>query len=252
MQVRSLNQNNIYQKPLSFNARICYVDKSTFYTMRKGLIGCFEVGDVGNSEWLIEEAAFKRPSAFTLEAYNCVVGSIFNPETQLVNMFHLSPYKKTMSRLNQVIEIIYEQAKSLKDKSEVKLEGLVTGGDGRKVGNNDDRKLLEAIKKAFENISKSQGMNYSVIAGRKNGQSHVNVISDAAKNTHYVYSYQPDFEISDVSELSKCHETAIICPNDELIIARNTAEQEIQEPTFFESIFPVGVNTFLTKFFSKT
>lgn len=221
MQIKNLNENyRITSDSPSFKAKIRFVNEKYFNSLRKKLLQPYEVGKITNEDWLIEEAAVKKQSAFTLEACNCVVGSIFNPETKLVNMLHLSPYVENMSRINEVKDIIFEQAKNLKDKSKINLEGFITGGNSSKIrGSFYNVKLLEEILDTFRNIAKNLGMDYSVIAGRENGLSSVNVLSDATKNVHFVYVNTPREEIRNITNLMGAYERKLLSPKDTIILA---------------------------------
>jgi len=190
MQIRNtdIRQKIIHKKEPSFNARIFYVDSRTFSNILKRTPNCFEVGRISNTNWLVDEGAFKQPSAFTLKAYNCVVCSIFNPKTRLLNKYHLSPYPKTMSQLERVQHTIFEQAKALKGMSKIKLQGFITGGDSNKIASSNERGLLPAIQETFQKIQDVLGMDYSIIAGKMD-KSKVSVISDARLNAHYLYRY---------------------------------------------------------------
>lgn len=226
------------QSSPSFKANIYLVAKSAFKDTLEKLPDAFEVGRTNNSDWLISEAAVNKVSAFTQDVYNCVFGSIFNPETRRVNLFHLSPYEKTMSDIQKVMAQVIEQAKELKGSSKCRLEGLLMGGNppkkdgviasimhevrqkaGTSVYDKSDRQtywdveLLKSMKKAFSEISEKLGMDYSVIADRK-FPCCASVISDASKNTHYVYignAYPPVRVVSDLKDLYK---TRIISPKD--------------------------------------
>jgi len=186
MQVEKISQSYIPKKETSFKAKICYVDNKTFQALLKQLPDCFEVGRITNKDWLIDEAAVKKKKAHTLGTYNCVVGSIFNPETKLVNMFHLSPLGKTMSNLGRVCDSIIIQAEELKGNSGAILEGFISGGNAKGLSTSSETTLLDMVLQTFVSISKKVGMDFSVLAGRENGCSSIDIISDAAANAHYI------------------------------------------------------------------
>lgn len=215
MQIRNadINQKNIHKKEPSFNARIYYVDSQTFSNILKRNPNCFQVGRISNTNWLVDEGAFKQPSAFTLKAYNCVVCSIFNPKTKLLNKYHLSPYPKTMLQLERVQGIIFEQAKALKGMSKIKLQGFITAGDSNKIASSNERGLLPAIQETFQKIQDVLGMDYSIIAGRI-VDSGVSVISDARLNAHYVYTCP---HINKREILANSYEINNISPKDTVV-----------------------------------
>lgn len=233
--------STISNKSPSFRANIKIVNGDKFKAVLKSLPDSFQVGRITNAEWVISEAAINKPSAFTLEVCNCVGGSIFNPETQMTSMFHLSPYRSNMINLKGIQEEIFRQAKFLKGKSSSNLQGLLFGGESfpnedfldvvsknieqgifksQKYSYKDyqmawDIQLLNALKDVFSGISKKLGMDYTAIVGRKGG-SCVDVISDAQENTHYLHVRNASPPILSVSDFVDNYKTRIISPKDKL------------------------------------
>ncbi len=221
MPVQKINNNykshSILNKP-SFKATIKYVDKKTFNRIIAQAADCFEVGRTTNSEWLMTEAAVKKNSAFTRGVCNCVVGTFFNPESKLTNMFHLSPYKKNMTDLPEVKKEIFRQAKVLKGGSRSNLQGALFGGNSAAIGTGWDVKLVEAIKEAFAEIKDKLGMDYSIFAERRSYSPRLNVFSDAFKNTHYVNIEEPFVPIRNLTDLDLSYINRIISPKDKMVI----------------------------------
>lgn len=220
MRIETLDRNRINMQNKSFKARIL-IDKDLFKLAVKNLPDRFEVGNRYNSKYIIEEAAIKRPSAFTYNAANCVIFSFFNPEIKLGNKYHLSSCKDNMSKTEEIAQTIYEQAISLKGESKINLEGLIWGGDSKATSQSeDDIKLVKIIIDTANRISKEIGMDCSIITGRKDKNSCVSIASNAINNTHYVYLriLNPDKQIQDVPALLNSYETGIISPKDTLII----------------------------------
>ncbi len=218
-----LHRNNSYNKSSSFGSGIYCTNLDYFQKIYKKLP---EMPNAGNTytggfhkyEWLIENAVIQQPRAATLEAYNCVVLSIINPVRKLLNLYHLSPYEGTMSRLQDIKNTIFEQAKQLKADSKSPLEIFMTGGDSmsKDFPDENSNKLLNALSGTINDISEKIGMTKSIIAGRKSGEIGVSVISDATENKHYLNiterfvptslsGIQSDFEIQDINSKDKIH-----------------------------------------------
>jgi len=230
MQINVLNQRPITKKQPSFKAIIHYVNRPRFYEILQQLPDCFEVGNKYNKDWTIEEGAVKKASAFTLKTCNCLVGSIINPETKLGNFFHISPYEKNINRIDEIKDIIFEQARMLKDNSKQKLEGLILGGECKRISDKGDRKLKETFITAFEKIKKELEMDYSIISGRTNATYWLDIISDATKNAHYVNVQQKrPFEIKNLEELEQVFETKILSPKDSIKLYDGEIVKEIRE-----------------------
>lgn len=226
MQVKILNQKpQIKSKNPSFKAEIYYLNESPFYNKLASLRGIFEVGNRNNKEWLIEEAALIKPKAFTRIARNCVAFSIINPETKNLNMYHLSPEYQTMSRIELIPYIIFNQAKELKKNSSLKLEGLVTAGDYGRQARKDEAILLNTIIKTFKIISKKLGMDYSVIAGRKNGDTEINIISDAVENSHYINIYP--YNMTNHLDIINLYKKRILSLNDNFYISEENITDKL-------------------------
>lgn len=217
MKINHINQN-LNKKPSPFTARIHYVDIEVFKDLLKKENKPFEVGSVHNSDWVINEGAFKKTVAFTRGAFNCVVGSIFNPETKLMNMFHLSPYQKTMRDIENTKAIIIAQARELKGDSKANLEGFLLGGDSQISVSRWDLELVRNIKDTFSKIADEIGMDYTTISERLAMYTSVSVISDAEKNSHFVYVDAPKRELRNLRDLDLNFKTKIISPKDEVII----------------------------------
>lgn len=232
MPVENINNNykgySITKKP-SFKATIKYVDRKTFNRIMTQSLDSFEVGKISNSEWLMTEAAVKKASAFTREVCNCVVGTFFNPETKLTNMFHLSPYKKNMTNLMDVKKEIFRQVKILKGDSRSNLQGVLLGGNSTAIGTSWDVKLVETVKEAFAEISDKLGMDYSIIAERKSYSPCLNIFSDASKNTHYVNVQEPFVQIRKSVDLDHSYKTRIISPKDSIVIDSSLITSEVLE-----------------------
>jgi len=230
MQINFSNQTPVQNNKTSFKAKIKFVDKKTFNALLKTMPDSFEVGKVTNKHWTIEEAALVKPSAFTLEAYNCVVGSIFNPKTKLTNMFHISPYEEDIIKIDEIADNIFKQAKILKGNSKTKLEGFICGGESFECSEPDERLLLNIIHEIFDKISRKLGMNYSTISGRTY-DSNLNLISDAQKNTHFVYLDHPRFKsITNRYQLDVSHDKKMLSPKDSIILTnKDGIEKEYKE-----------------------
>ncbi len=230
------------QNSPSFKANILLVNKKVFQNTLDQLPDAFQVGDSKNLDWVISEAAVNKVCAYTKDVYNCVLGSIFNPETRRVNLFHLSPYEKTMPDIQKVMAQVIEQAKQLKGNSKVRLEGLLMGGNPPKkegmissiwqeiqksVGTSVyegsekqtywDVQLVKAAKETFAEIAERFGMDYTVITGRKS-PCFLNIISDAGTNTHYVNVGNAFPPVRSASDLASFYKTRIISPKDNINI----------------------------------
>lgn len=228
------------QNSPSFKANIYLVSKKAFQNTLEQLPDAFQVGDSKNLDWVISEAAVNKVCAYTKDVYNCVLGSIFNPETKRVNLFHLSPYEKTMPNVQKVMVQVIEQAKQLKGNSKGKLQGLLMGGNppkkegmiasirqeiqkslGTSVYEGSERQtywdvqLVKAAKEAFAEIAARFGMDYTVITGRKS-PCFLNIISDASKNTHYVNVGNAFLPVRSESDLASFYKTRIISPKDNI------------------------------------
>lgn len=186
MQLNSYNSNNKIHSQTSFKAEIHIVDKARFDKELSHLKECFEVGRKTNKNWGIEEAAVEKPTAVTFDAYNCVVGAIVNPETQRLNMFHLSPYEKNMSQLNVILDKIFAQVIKLKASTDVNLQGFICGANSTEKGVTSSSNLLNSVMCLFRKMSDEVGLDYSIIAGRRNFCSGVNLLTDAKKNIHFL------------------------------------------------------------------
>lgn len=209
--------NNSYISP-SFKAEIRIVNDAVFDRELAKLKKSFQVGRISNKEWLIDEAAVKKPSAYTIEAYNCVVGSIINPETKKVNMFHLSPYEGNMSQLETVLDKLFVQVKKLKDDTKSSLQGFISGGSGRLVGDRNDRRLLQSILDLLKKMSDEIGLDYSVIAGRTWNEAGVNLLCDGEKNIHYLNPFYPSVPIKSIYDLAENYEVFSKSSVDKIVI----------------------------------
>ena len=199
----------------SFSAKLHFVNGAEFEDIKKSLPDIFEVGKAsGLPEWSIEEGAVKKPTAFTEHACNCIVGSIFNTQTKLTNMFHLGPYEATMLRMGEVQDTIFRQAKELLGNSKEKLEGFLTGGNNPAKSYGFEKELYGGVKDTFDKISTDLGMTYSMVGQRSENTIAVNVISDANTNTHYIYAKQYDFPIDTFYNIIYMFDKRIISPQD--------------------------------------
>ncbi|MDD3435766.1 MAG: hypothetical protein PHC64_01290 [Candidatus Gastranaerophilales bacterium] len=215
MKITRINQNYTQKNP-SFNADIRLVRSGgEFLTIAKGLRSV-EVCRVTNKFFNIEEAAVMQRAAYTLRVFDCLAGSIINPETCLLNMFHLSPYENTMPRLEKVLGTIYRQAERLKGKTKTPLEGFIAGGDN----SSDSKRLFEGIKNIFDEIAKDLGMDYSIIALRKFSFG-VDLASDARTGTHYLhlkpcYCKEPEWLKQNAYNYLGKYRRIVISPSDTL------------------------------------
>lgn len=218
MQIKNVNQNSSYPKTPSFGENIIYLaDKSSFWRHVKQFPDSFEVGRISNKIWTLEEAAIKKPFAFTWEASNCVIPSIINSETKLTNLYHISPHEENIRNLGQIRKTLVKQALELKDGSAEKLEGFINAGNSSAMpGSPWNWKLLNTIMDIFKEISETIGMDYSVIAGRKNGSGYSSVISDAKTNTQSVYSRFNRKIIRNMDDIKEAYDELIFSPNHKI------------------------------------
>lgn len=202
-----------------FKSNIIIVNKNTFDNLLELTKGkAFEVGRVHHKDFLIKEAAVAKPLPFTLIAYNCIVGTIINKETKLANMFHLSPYHKTMANIQNVASLIYQHAKKLKGQSDANLEGLILAGRGSGEACQEDRELMKTIMGAFSRISTDMGMDYSAITGRKYVKYGLSVMTDAQRGVNYVYPFEEGlFGNPSNKKITDFYEKVSISPNDTLV-----------------------------------
>lgn len=211
MQVNRVSQNRITRKEPSFKATINIVtDKKVFDYALNMVPESFKVG----SNWVIEEAAVLKRTAHTLTGRNCVVGSIFNPESKRVNMFHIAPSRKNMDDISMIKDTIYEQALQLKNNSLQRLEGFLTGGNNSRDRYGYSNPMLRTIENTFWAISEELGMDFSVVAGREDLCNEIHLISDARTNNHYLFPDAYKKPILGAQELSDFFEKKIISPND--------------------------------------
>lgn len=217
MRINYIDKTN--QQP-NFKSNIVIVNKPTFDNLLESTKArAFEVGRVYHKDFLIKEAAVAKPLSFTLEAYNCIIGTIINKETKLANMFHLSPYPKTMSDIQNVVSSIYQHAKKLKGLSHANLEGLILAGNGSNNQCQKDKELMRAIMDAFSRISTDMGMDYSVITGRKYAEYGLSVMTDAQRDVNYVFPYEFQGGIlwnPFNKKITDFYEKVSISPNDTL------------------------------------
>lgn len=232
MKIADLNQTQIMQKrsqKTSFKANINYVRPDTFHAMLATFPRSFRVWNHGLCEWTIDQSAVRKPVAFTEGVCNCVTGSIINPETKLLNMFHLSPYESNLSNLKEIKEGLIEQAIILKNGRKKPLEGLLLGGDSPQMKEGEEAGLLKTVLEAFEYISKYFGMDYSVIAGRKNKFSHLNLLSDARNGIHYVNVNSSNSVVNNATDLSRYYEIKLLSDKDNLFIRNKNATDKFRK-----------------------
>lgn len=213
-------RNNSYNKSPSFKADIYSVNTKYFEQIQAKYPKIPEAGSTlfqGSREWLIENAVIGKPQAITHRASDCSLVSIINPQTKQLNMYHLSPYERTMSRLEKIGDTIFEQAKKLQGNFDVELEGLMLGSDSKALYGEDadSFRLQEFMKKTLEAISQKIGMATTIITGKKDSATNVSLISDAVKNTHYVLArpVRPS-----LGEFFNDFETKIFSPKDTFLI----------------------------------
>ena len=232
MKIAEFNQSQIIQKkPIktSFKADIRYVKPDTFNAMMNVYPCKFRVWNHGLTEWVLGQSAIKKPIAYTEQVCNCVTGSIINPETRLLNMFHLSPYETNMANLKEIKERIIEQAKILKAGSSKNLEGLLLGGDSPQLEIYEQAGLLKTVLEAFKTISKDFGMDYSVIAGRKNKFSYINLLSDARNNVHYINVNSFKSNVNNATDLSRYYEIKHLSDKDTLFIRNKNSTEKFRQ-----------------------
>ena len=213
------NQAQVRKKEPYFKATIYYVDGATFEEKQKLLVDCYEVGNPIRSDFTIEEAAVNKSSAYTLSARDCVVSSIFNPETKKVNQNHLAPYQKTILSIDEVAETMFAHTQQLLGNSKIRLEGFLTAGEGY-MRTDEDLKLFQMFENNFKKVSNILGMDYSVIAQRRDGQTQVDLISDAVADAHYVYVKDNEGKnlIENLSDFMDAFVIKILSPKDKLVI----------------------------------
>lgn len=218
MKINYINQIGQTNQQPKFKSKIIVVKNKTFFNiLEANKKRSFEVGRTFHSDFLIEEAAVRHPLPYTFCAYNCVVGTIINRETKLANMFHLSPYEKTIKNIENVARLIYEHAKTLKEQSFAALEGLVLAGNGHKEECGNDKILMASVLDAFSKISNDMGMTYSVITGRKDGFYGVSAITDAQNGINYIYPFSEGSQKPvKKGDITGFYEKVIISPNDTL------------------------------------
>lgn len=211
-------------KDTSFKADICFVNRRTFYKLKKELNKPFWVG--GLIDGVIKQAAVKAKNAYTTGDIVCTVGSLFNTDSKLVNMFHLSPKGKTLPHIQEVKEIIFSQAKNLRDCSSKNLQGLLLGSDANHLPDKYPKSisLREEILSVFNKISKDLGMDFSVIMGRLNPYTQMNLISDPVKNTQYIWI--KGLNSNSVSEVAKNYEIKRISPRDRVFFNGQDCTEE--------------------------
>lgn len=232
MNVNSVNLNQCKnKKDASFKASICFVDRRTFYNIKRDLNKPFWVG--GIIDGVIKQAAIKQKNAYTTGDIVCTVGSLFNTDSKLVNMFHLSPKGNTLPNIQQVKEIIFLQAKNLKDFSSKKLQGLLLGSDANHLPDKYPKSisLREEILSVFNKISKDLGMDFSVIMGRLNPYTQMNLISDPVKNTHYIWV--KGLNSNSVSEVAKNYEIKRISSEDRVFFNGKDCTEEFVKTDAF-------------------
>lgn len=232
MNISSVNLNQSKNKyNTSFKANICFVDKRTFLNIKKNLNQPFWVG--GLIDGVIKQAAVKQKNAYTTGDIVCTVGSLFNTDSKLVNMFHLSPKGKTLPHIQEVKEIIFSQAKNLKNLSKKNLQGLLLGSDGNRMLDKYHLSvsLREEIISVFNKISKDLGMDFSIIMGRLDPYTQMNLISDPVKNTHYIWV--KGINSNSVSEVASNYEIKRISPKDRVFFnGKDCTEEFVNTKTF--------------------
>jgi hypothetical protein len=218
------NYQNKFQKQPAFEADINLVSKARFNEIITQKIieksNPFEVGNIHNQDWTISQAAFKKPLAYTAGVYNCIAGSILNPETGLVNMFHLSPYKKTLAELEETRKIIIEQTKALKENTKSNLEGIIVGSNSSQIIETSyEKTLYKAIKELFNEMADNIGMNYSKFLGRKSGYYGINLMTDGITKRHYlnIYDCRNDANANKLKHAVNSLESFEVSSNDSLI-----------------------------------
>lgn len=235
MRINSINNNNICrnkaQKSPSFKANIFFVDGQTFNRKLKELSGVFHVS--GLIDGVIEQAAVKKESAYTKGIRVCTSCITINPEKMLLNMEHLSPKGKTLPNIDEVKNTIFNQAKDLKGETNRNLQGLILGSDGN---NMQDLfplsiSLREELCLVFNKISKNLGMDFSVIAGRLNPYTKMNVISDSVRNAHYIWVQ--GLNSTSMQEVAKNYKTKIISPKDKVFFNNLDCTNEFAQTRTF-------------------
>ncbi|MEI8377462.1 MAG: hypothetical protein WCF95_02890 [bacterium] len=221
-------------KEPSFAGTIKLVSRNGFDWLRfHGIQDCFIVSGGDIPKFNMTEAAFKKPAALTRKAFNCVAGSIFNPDTKLTNMFHLNPYKPNIEKLSEIQDAIFNQAEALFKESNTRLEGFLGATDGLGEGMSEQsRKLFGAIKVTFDKIADNFGMDYSMIAQRKNCGAGISIISDARINTHYICAETTKSHVQNLNDLMDNFYTRILSPKDNIIIGDKDVSEEFRKHPF--------------------
>lgn len=224
MKINATTQNRYkpQSKQLSFKQNIFFINnENDYYKILNTLPDAFLVQA---KECNMDEAAYMESQAISNPVNNCVCSPIINIKTRLLNMFHLDPenYSENIFNLNNVKKRIYKEAEDLKGNSQTKLEGLILGGESSQNAGYNDNLLLTEIKNVHANISEKIGMEYSVIAGRKNGTISTSIASDARTGTHILHindglpAILRKVFINSIQDLNNAFETVIISPNTKL------------------------------------
>lgn len=236
MKINSINTNNIYKKKVqkrpSFKADIFFVDGHTFNRKLKELSGIFHVS--GIIDGVIEQAAVKKESAYTKGIRVCTSCITINPEKMLLNMEHLSPKGKTLPNINEVKSTIFKQAKDLKGETKRNLQGLILGSDGSTMQELFPLSisLRQELCLVFDKISKNLGMDFSVIAGRINPYTKMNVISDSVRNAHYIWVQ--GLNSTSMQEVAKNYKTRLISPKDRVFFNNIDCTKEFAQTDALE------------------
>lgn len=171
----------------SFTARIYLLNSKAEFIDRAKLFDHFYVGPT----WTIDEAARSVPTAATTGIFNCVVTSVLDPVSRLVNMTHIQPREENMVNLAEIQQKTFNYVQELFKRSKSRLEGLITGGKMVDVAPAyyeyvHSPMLIAATKNTFNRISKLFGMDYSVIGLQKGWGNEINILTDGKNGIHYL------------------------------------------------------------------
>lgn len=241
MRINSVNTKNDYQnkaqKRPSFKADIFFVDRRAFRLKRKDLTTLFQKPFKVGSMWkdyTIDQAAVKKFSAMTYNAWDCTVGIIFNPQTGLVNMYHLNPLGKTLDDIKEVKDIIFEQAKELKGDSKTPLQGIILGAES--IHKPDpilkSVTLFSEMKYTFDKIRKNLGMDFSIIAGRLHDHEGINVISCPNESSYYIATHLSNPH--SVKSVGRSYEIKEIAPKDRVFFNGQDCTKEFAQTDALE------------------
>jgi hypothetical protein len=240
----SYSNNSGYSKPktdrqMQFKANIYLCNFHEFDCLKQN----FKPHEVG-FKWIVEETAYKIPQALTERACDCIVNVITN-KTGLLNMSHIQPTVRNMSKISEIKEKIFNFAIDLSnegkgniDLCKKKMGGLITGGKYpvKFVNSGEDEGvhrrspiLLKETIDTFKKIDKTSGMDYSIIALNKAEYGHVDVLSDAKTDTHYLYIGDDDNRpIFTTKKLFENLYIIKISPNDKVLNKHGDITEEIR------------------------